>query len=240
VGVLVQTNFGGVLEINGAPVGVELSEMINPATGNKWPAYSNKGPIEDQWGQIGDVDGSCMIIVATDAPLDFRNLQRLSRRAFTGLGKTGSVYSNGSGDYIIAFSTVNRMPNTTPGVTGAMRGCISGDLVHNDAMTPLFQAAIEATEEAIINSLFKATDTVSGRTTRYALPIDETIKILQKYGRLESPDEPCQSCKDKDKCLLCQLREECKPKDSEGCNVGIGFAGLLMLLAMIVRVARRR
>ena len=106
---------------------------------------SIKDAIEDQWQQIADVDGSIMIIVATDAPLDNRNLERLSKRAFIGLGKTGSVVSNGSGDYIIAFSTApgNRMPHSMPSTRVK-----DNTFVHNDAMTPLFQAVIEATEEA--------------------------------------------------------------------------------------------
>jgi len=215
VGVLVQTNFGGVLEINGAPVGVELSNILGDDGRPLYPAYPNKNPIEQQWDEITDPDGSCMIVVATDAPLDFRNLERLSKRAFAGLGKTGSVFSNGSGDYIIAFSTAPgiRMPMSAPSIAST-NGCISADMVHNDAMSPLFQAVVEATEEAIINSLFMAEDTTSGSTTRKALPIDETLTILAKYGKFESSDpdpdpEPC--------------------KVDEGCNTGIVFAALLIL-----------
>jgi D-aminopeptidase len=233
VGVLVQTNFGGVLEINGAPVGVELSNMINPATGNPWPAYPNKDAVEQQWAQqVQDVDGSCMIIVATNAPLDFRNLERLSKRAFAGLGKTGSVYSNGSGDYIIAFSTASwiRMPHSVPSIAST-NGCISADVVHNDAMSPLFQAVIEATEEAIINSLFMATDTTSGTATRYALPIDQTLEILEKYGRFNSQDGDGDNDKDKDKEIF------------SGCNAmntGIFLAAFILLLALILCVTRTK
>jgi D-aminopeptidase len=218
VGVLVQTNFGGVLEINGAPVGVELSNM------NKgYPAYPNKGPIEEQWKQINDVDGSCMIIVATNAPLDNRNLERLSKRAFSALAKTGSVFSNGSGDYIIAFSTASRirMPHNAPSITST-GGCISADVVHNDAMSPLFQAVIEATEEAIINSLFMATDTVSGSQIRRALPIDDTLSVLKKYGKFKSDEE------------------EEKEDDRLGCStMNVGLAVLLVLSALGMRTIRR-
>src|SRR5690606_31969240 len=109
-------------------------------------------------------DGSCMIVVATDAPIDSRNLGRVAKRAFMGLAKTGGIASNGSGDYVIAFSTA------------------SGervDLVPNDLMTPLFMAAIEATEEAIINSLFTAQTTTgkNGRTV-YPLPVEKLLPLL--------------------------------------------------------------
>jgi len=156
VGVLVQTNFGGVLTINGAPVGRELGtyylkQQLAPA------------------GTRDRADGSCMIVVATDAPVDSRNLSRLAARTMMGLGRTGSAGSNGSGDYAIAFST-KRQP--TP-------------LVSNDEMSPLFLAAIEATEEAIYNSLFKAkTMKGCGRTVE-ALPIQKTIAILKKYNSIK-------------------------------------------------------
>jgi D-aminopeptidase len=155
VGVLVQTNFGGVLTINGAPVGRELG------------VYYLKQQLERGGGGIEDrADGSCMIVVGTDAPVDSRNLQRLAARTMMGLGRTGSAASNGSGDFAIAFST-NRQPTT---------------LVTNDGMSPLFLAAIEATEEAIYNSLFKAkTITGRGRTVE-ALPLPKTLEILRKYN----------------------------------------------------------
>ncbi len=162
VGVLVQSNFGGVLDINGVPVGVELGQ------------YSFKEHIES-------ADGSIMIIVATDAPLDARNLERLAKRAFIGLGRTGSIISNGSGDYIIAFSTDPslRIPHSTKEKFDAMK------VLRNDEMSPLFMAVIEATEEAVINSLFAATTTtgVNGRTVN-ELPVDKTLELMKKYGKI--------------------------------------------------------
>jgi D-aminopeptidase len=167
VGVLVQTNFGGVLTINGAPVGRELGRYML----QRELAPPQQGP-----GDGGD--GSIMMVVATDAPLDARNLGRLAERALTGLARTGSGMTNGSGDYVIAFSThaqVRRRPGIAP-VTIA-------DL-SNDAVSPLFQAVAEATEEAIYNSLFKAT-TVRGRgITVEALPIDRTLEVLRRYNAL--------------------------------------------------------
>lgn len=134
VGVLVQSNFGGVLEINGIPVGKALSSF----------SFSNQ--------LLNNIDGSCMIIVATDAPLDARNLERLAKRAFLGLGKTGGIASNGSGDYVIAFSTAEglRIPHQTNQKT------LTQSLLLNDETSPIFMAAIEATEEAILNSLIAA------------------------------------------------------------------------------------
>jgi D-aminopeptidase len=167
VGVLVQTNFGGVLTINGAPVGRELGRFML----QRELAPPQQGP-----GDRGD--GSIMMIVATDAPLDARNLGRLAERALTGLARTGSGMTNGSGDYVIAFSTnpqVRRSPGTAPTTVADLP---------NDAMSPLFQAVAEATEEAIYNSLFKAT-TIRGRgTTIEALPIDRTLEVLRKYNAL--------------------------------------------------------
>ncbi|MEX0856598.1 MAG: P1 family peptidase [Balneolaceae bacterium] len=164
VGVLVQSNFGGILTINGAPVGEEL--------GNHY--MQSLVPY--------DVDGSVMIIVATDAPLSSRNLERLAKRAFMGIARVGGFASNGSGDYVIAFSTheevrrnnQNRQPTRT--ITQ----------LDNNYTTPLFLAAVEATEEAILNSLFMAT-TVTGDNgnTQEALPIEEVLEIMRKYNLLE-------------------------------------------------------
>lgn len=160
VGVLVQSNFGGVLQIDGAPVGEALKK------------YYLSGQLKN------DVDGSCMIIVATDAPLDSRNLERLAQRAIMGLAKTGGIGSNGSGDYVIAFSTdprvrVNHDKREFTDETTYLR---------NDAMSPLFMAVIEATEEAIINSLLMAETMVGKDGHRVeALPRDEVIKILEKH-----------------------------------------------------------
>lgn len=158
LGVLAQTNFGGILTINGAPVGRELGQ------------YYLKDQLEPSRRVGGEdrADGSCMIIVGTDAPIDSRNLSRIAARTMFGLARTGSSASNGSGDFAIAFST-NRQPAT---------------LLSNDAMSPLFEAVIEATEEAIYNSLFRAQTTTSRGRTIQALPLDRTMEILRKYNAL--------------------------------------------------------
>jgi D-aminopeptidase len=175
VGVLVQTNFGGVLSIAGAPVGRELGryylkDQLESSPETKKRA-SGPSPAADK------ADGSVMIVVATDAPLDHRNLQRLAGRAMMGLARTGSSASNGSGDFVIAFSAAPEL-RIKP-IVGALR---DQRLLANDAVSPLFEAVIEATEEAIINSLFRAT-TVSGRGhTVEALPIDRTVETLRRYN----------------------------------------------------------
>lgn len=163
IGVLVQSNFGGILQINGAPVGRELGTF----------AYQSRLPYPDG-------DGSIMIIVATDAPLDARNLQRLAKRALFGMARTGGFASNGSGDYVIAFSTATPEQHRTDGVAR-----VRHDLLGNEAISPLFLAAVEATEEAIINSLFMAT-TTNGRAgnTAEALPLPRTLEILRHYQAL--------------------------------------------------------
>ncbi|MGE7774226.1 P1 family peptidase [Chitinophaga sp. NPDC101104] len=164
VGVIVQTNFGGVLEIDGAPVGKVLGKFD----------FSDR--------LLNNVDGSCMIVVATDAPIDHRNLMRLAKRAMLGLGKTGGIASNGSGDYVIAFSTAEglRIPHSGNSATQTVT------LLQNDSMSPLFMAAIEATEEAIINSLFMAGG-MKGRNGNSveALPLTQVLPILQKFNRLQ-------------------------------------------------------
>jgi D-aminopeptidase len=161
-GVLVQTNFGGVLTINGAPVGKELGRYY----------------LKDELA-APSADGSIIMVVATDAPLDARNLHRLAKRAMLGLARTGSPSTNGSGDYVIAFSTAEelRIRSDRTGRERAIKVLI------NDAMSPLFQAVVEATEEAIYNSLFRAT-TMRGRDGRVveALPLDRTLDILRKYN----------------------------------------------------------
>lgn len=162
VGVLAQTNFGGVLQIDGVPVGRELGKYY----------------LSDRLNN--SADGSCMIVVGTDAPLDARNLERLAKRAFMGLAKTGGIASNGSGDYVIAFSANPdvRVPHNP------RQSLHQTAVVFNDDMSPLFLAAIEATEQAIINSLF-ATKTLKGKNGRVieALPKEEVITILKKYNR---------------------------------------------------------
>ena len=164
VGVLVQTNFGGILTINGAPVGKELNNYY----------MAEDVPYV--------VDGSCMIIIATDAPLSARNLERLAKRSFLAFGKVGSFSSNGSGDYSIAFSTHPEL--RIPHEPKEMERKILD--VPNDDMSPLFLAVVEASEEAIYNSLFMATDMTGqkGRTMK-ALPIEETLKIMDKYHARE-------------------------------------------------------
>ncbi|MEP5610612.1 MAG: P1 family peptidase [Cyclobacteriaceae bacterium] len=163
VGVLVQTNFGGVLEINGVPIAKELG------------SYPFKNAIES-------ADGSCMMVVITDAPVSDRNLKRMAKRAMLGLAKTGGVASNGSGDYVIAMSnaTKNLIPYQTESRT------TTSTFLRNDDMTPLFVATIEATEEAIINSLFAA-ETMVGRDGNIAeeLPVEKVLEIMKKYGRLD-------------------------------------------------------
>lgn len=165
VGVLVQSNFGGVLVVDGVPVGEELRKYF----------------LRDQ---LKSGDGSCMIVVATDAPLDARNLERLASRAMLGLGRTGGIASNGSGDYVIAFSTHEnlRVPYAPAEQTHTLT------LLNNDAISPLFLAVIEATEEAIINSLFAA-DTMTGKSGRTVseLPVEEVLDIMKKYNALENP-----------------------------------------------------
>lgn len=163
VGVLVQTNYGGVLQVNGVPVGKELDQ------------YFMNQQIKDS------ADGSCMIIVATDAPVDARNLERMAMRAMMGLAKTGGIASNGSGDYVIAFSTNPelRVPYTSEEKTQA------APILRNDDMSPLFMAVIEATEEAILNSLFMAED-MTGKEGRKveALPLKKVLKLLKKYNAI--------------------------------------------------------
>lgn len=163
VGVLVQSNFGGVLQIAGAPVGKELNR------------YYLRGKISQT------ADGSCMMVVATDAPLSSRNLKRLAKRAMLGLARTGGICSNGSGDYVIAFSTATEL--RVPYRMGTT--LIKRKVLHNDAMSPLFMAVIEATEEAILNSLFKGENMIGRDGNRVdALPLPEVTAILKKYSRL--------------------------------------------------------
>lgn len=160
VGVLVQSNYGGILTINGAPVGRELGSfpLSSYTTGEK-------------------VDGSCMVIVATDAPLSGRNLERVAKRAALGIGQTGSYMTNGSGDYVIAFSTAYTLPNDGELLEPEVR------LVSNASMSTLFLATKEATEEALYNSMFMAT-TVTGTEghTREAIDLQKVKEITERYG----------------------------------------------------------
>jgi D-aminopeptidase len=159
VGVLVQTNFGGILTINGAPVGRELG---------RYDFQREVSPANVQ-------DGSIMIVLATDAPLDARNLERLGQRTIVGLARTGSSMSNGSGDFVIAFSTAESVRRREASAVREIED------LPNDRTSGLFQAAAEATEEAIYNSLFRAT-AVRGLE---ALPLERTLEILRKYHALQ-------------------------------------------------------
>ena len=176
VGVLVQSNFGGILTVNGAPVGVELG---NHYLSGLTVLPNNELYASDQNNYDYDVDGSVMIVVATDAPITSRNLERLAKRAFMSIARVGGFASNGSGDYVIAFSTHTdvRMPIDDSGSK-----FVNVEL-KNSEMTPLFLAAVEATEEAILNSLFMA-ETMTGENgrTMEAIPIEETIEILKRYN----------------------------------------------------------
>ena len=163
VGVLVQTNFGGIMTINGAPVGRELG------------TYSFRNQVSQPEDSDRE-DGSIMIVVATDAPLTARNLDRLGLRSIMGLSRTGSFASNGSGDYVIAFST-----NTAVRKPRTSNEPVSTQVLVNDSMSPLFAATAEATEEAIYNAIFKATTVSSARGELQAIPMDSLIQILEQY-----------------------------------------------------------
>jgi D-aminopeptidase len=211
VGVLVQTNFGGVLTIAGVPVGQELdqyylrdelqqqsggSHRANPVAG-VYSSRHNLVKADDRRIVVAGVDagqkqlkqprsgsdhgdGSVMVVVATDAPLDARNLKRLAARALLGVARAGSAASNGSGDYAIAFSTAPQVRIHTEGE--ALTRHV--ELLTNDAISPLFLAAIEATEEAVCNSLFRATTTTGQGHTVQALPIEKTKEILKRHGAI--------------------------------------------------------
>lgn len=175
VGVLVQSNFGGILTINGAPVGRELG------------VWSFREELAGSGGGVDRLrdDGSIMIVVATDAPLDARNLARLGERAMMGLSRTGSFASNSSGDYVIAFSTAEsvRRRRESPHPWPA-------ESLLNPAVSPIFAATVEATEEAIYNSLFMATPVTGRGRTIEALPLVETLRILEAYNALRWEREP--------------------------------------------------
>ena len=160
LGVLVQTNFGGVLTIDGAPVGRELGRYDFKPEGETRTA------------------GSCMIVVATDAPLSPRDLERLAARAVFGLARTGSSYSHGSGDYAIAFSSAPEARVRHAEASPRARLLLPGE-----ALSPLFEAVLEATEEAVYNSLFRATTVTGNGLTAEAIPIDRVVDVLRRYGR---------------------------------------------------------
>ena len=167
VGVLVQSNYGGVLTMDGAPVGKALGRY------SYQPKRPGQAGVEENHG-----DGSCMIVVATDAPIDARDLKRLAARAVFGLARTGSSFSNGSGDFAIAFSTAADL-RTRFGSAAAQ----SRTLLPTDGVSPLFQATLEATEEAVYNSLLKATSVSSRFGNAEALPVDAVRELLKRYPR---------------------------------------------------------
>ncbi|MGH7576554.1 MAG: P1 family peptidase [Longimicrobiales bacterium] len=212
IGVLVQSNYGGVLTINGAPVGRELGRYafqrdVEGQRGDRdddagdsgvssarkrpeplpQPELETRNPKPETRARGASADGSIMIVVATDAPLDARNLERLATRALTGLARTGASMTNGSGDYVIAFSTAPSVRRIAGAGDAATRSAAE---LANDAMSPLFQAVAEATEEAIYNSLFRAHTVRSGGRTVEALPLDRTLEILEKYGALHGSLRP--------------------------------------------------
>jgi D-aminopeptidase len=165
VGVLVQTNFGGNLIIAGVPIGKELGQIYPKTASAAGDITRSRSP-----------DGSCMIVVATDAPIDHRNLLRLAARAMMGLARTGSSESNGSGDYVIAFSS-------SPDIRIDPKASFyrPKQLLSNDSMSPLFEAVIEATEEAIYNSMFRAHDVTGNGHTVKALPVEQVVQLLKEH-----------------------------------------------------------
>jgi D-aminopeptidase len=169
VGVLVQSNYGGVLMMDGVPVGKILGRYAYRPAGQQ-----ASGPA----ARPEQGDGSCMIVVATDAPLDARDLKRLAARAIYGLARTGSSYSNGSGDFAIAFSTAPDLRTRFGSAAAQAR-----TLLPTDGVSPLFQAALEATEEAVYNSMLRATSAVSRFGKAEALPIDRLKEILGRYPK---------------------------------------------------------
>ena len=163
---LVQTNFGGYMTINGVPVGRALG---------RYPYADALEAVVDDDRE----DGSIMMVVATDAPLNARSLDRLAMRAMMGLARTGSYASNGSGDYVIAFSTHPdvRRPRTSDVP-------VEAPALVNASMSPLFAATAEATEEAVVNAVFAATTVTSARGTLEAVPVDRVLEILEAHGAL--------------------------------------------------------
>ncbi len=190
VGVLVQTNFGGVLTINGAPVGRELDRyyLREELRGrNEGPCKPGQERDPKNLGFCRDnADGSIIIVIATDAPVDARQLKRMAARAMMGLARTGAAGTNGSGDYAIAFSTSPDVRLETSPDSANRNSPRNIKVLSNDGMSPLFLAVIEATEEAIYNSLFRATQMTSRGHTVEALPLDRTLEILRKHNALGS------------------------------------------------------
>ncbi len=176
VGVLVQTNFGGILRVDGVPVGIELGQYYLK---EEIPAAESSSPSVP--------DGSCMIVVLTDAPLEPRNLKRLAKRASLGLARTGGIMRNGSGDYVIAVSTAEHL--RIPYKYDSASPFKQMKVLRNDVMSPLFLAVVEAVEEAVLNSLFAASAArpVKTRHGKFInpFPVRDVLKILKKYNRLK-------------------------------------------------------
>ena len=177
VGVLVQSNYGGVLQMGGVPVGRELGQFAfkDAVAGSqdeaaKSLAQWSRGPADDRG------DGSVIVVIATDAPLSDRNLRRLASRAMMGLGRTGSSASNGSGDYAIAFSTAHEVRRTF----GVER--LRTEELANDQTSALFQGSVDAVEEAVYNSLLMATTETGNGTTVKAIPLEELREVLRRSG----------------------------------------------------------
>lgn len=198
LGVLVQSNFGGALEIAGVPVGRELgaAEFLdrwlpppgNPATGSAGGeggfGDDAHGPDVVAWDPAAEPDadgGSIMIVVATDAPVDGPGLERIAKRAPYAIGRVGGFSSHGSGDYVIAFSTAADLRVAYAGDDPVQRR----EVLEGGALNPLFRAVVEATEEAILNSLLKATTVEGWRGTAEAIPVDEVVDLLRRRGAIE-------------------------------------------------------
>jgi D-aminopeptidase len=178
VGVLVQSNYGGKLVIDGVPVWKELTPSRYGPLPPKGGSYGDsQADLSRRSGEAAKADGSCMIVVATDAPLDAKGLQRLAARAIFALARTGSTFSNGSGDFAIAFST-HRSQRVTGAAAPQTRTAIP-----TDGLSGLFEAVLDATEEAVDNSLLQATDVTANGRTIPAIPIDLLRAALKKYGR---------------------------------------------------------
>jgi D-aminopeptidase len=171
VGVLAQTNFGGHLVIGGVPI----FRQLQPPPRREGDARAARGAAAPQDSTGPSADGSCMLVVATDAPLDARDLKRLAARAVFGLGRTGSSYSNGSGDFAIAFSTSPEMRSRFGETSPRTRR-----ILPTDAVSPFFEAVLEATEEAVDDSLFQATTVTSRIGTATAIPIDRVRELLSR------------------------------------------------------------
>ena len=177
VGVLVQSNYGGVLQMGGAPVGLELGQYAFKDAVSAANTAARDGVAQWTRGVADDRgDGSVIVVIATDAPLSDRNLRRLASRAMMGLGRTGSSASNGSGDYAIAFST---SPRVRRAFDGERR---QTDELANDQTSAVFQAAVDAVEESVYNSLLMATSETGNGVTVQAIPLDRVRDVLRRHG----------------------------------------------------------